>query len=611
MRSDRWGLPALLLATWLLLGGGPARGDLRLDRPTAATGPVIVLPAGAPVQAEFAAAELQKTLAQIFGAAYPLRRGPVKRSERAIVLQPAPPGPASPLGEEGYRLTVSPGRLTIAGGLPRGIIYGAYAALERYFGCRWLAPECAVIPARRAIVLRDGTASYVPPLPYRDTNSWSARDAGWALHQHLNGASIPYDPAHGWTNRYEVQTFDAMDPLFADHPEFFALVDGKRTLDGQLCFSNPEGRRRFRELVLARLRTQPVRILSIPQRERGEGGGSDSYCHCAACQAIAAREGSQSGPLLDFINDIAGAVAAEFPETFIQTEAYQWSLEPPARLHAAPNVIIQLCPIDCAYNLPLEHPINARFQRQIAAWSARTDHIFIWDYTINFWHLLAPHPNFRVFAPNIRFYLRHHASGVFEQSNNFHPAQEFSELRAYLLARALWNPQTDTERDIDDFVAGFYGAAAPMIRAYITRAHDSVRDPAFYMGIYNGCTCDSEACRTNHALPPRWPPDMLHALVALFDRAEQAVAADPVRLRRVERARLPLLYKQICGEYMNCGAGVDHDPALTREALGRLIDRFETLARREGVTCTCEFSDDDTGSLDVYLAGLKAWYVKQ
>ena len=59
------------------------------------------------------------------------------------------------------------------------------------------------------------------------------------------------------------------------------------------------------------------------------------------------------------------------------------------------------------------------------------------------------------------------------------------------------------------------------------------------------------------------------------------------------------------------GAGEEHDPNLTHEALGRLIDRFEKIARREGVTRTCEFNSTYTGTFDLYMKHLRAWYVAQ
>ena len=53
----------------------------------------------------------------------------------------------------------------------------------------------------------------------------------------------------------------------------------------------------------------------------------------------------------------------------------------------------------------------------------------------------------------------------FEQTNTS-PGHEFSELKSYLLARVLWNPDADADAVIDEFLAGYYGAAAPWSRRW-------------------------------------------------------------------------------------------------------------------------------------------------
>ena len=71
------------------------------------------------------------------------------------------------------------------------------------------------------------------------------------------------------------------------------------------------------------------------------------------------------------------------------------------------------------------------------------------------------------------------------------------------------------------------------------------------------------------------------------------------------------MYKRISGEYINLGDGAEHDPEMTHEKLGELIDRFETICRRVGVLRTCEFNDEDTGTFDVYMNGLQTWYAQR
>ena len=44
---------------------------------------------------------------------------------------------------------------------------------------------------------------------------------------------------------------------------------------------------------------------------------------------------------------------------------------------------------------------------------------------------------------------------------------EFYELRQYLIAKLLWNPDADVNALMDDFLDGYYGPAANYIREYI------------------------------------------------------------------------------------------------------------------------------------------------
>jgi len=51
------------------------------------------------------------------------------------------------LGREGFTLRTVGERLIIAGGPDRGVLYGVYALLEDYMGCRWFAPRVVRIPS--------------------------------------------------------------------------------------------------------------------------------------------------------------------------------------------------------------------------------------------------------------------------------------------------------------------------------------------------------------------------------------------------------------------------------------------------------------------------------
>jgi hypothetical protein len=89
----------------------------------------------------------------------------------------------------------------------------------------------------------------------------------------------------------------------------------------------------------------------------------------------------------------------------------------------------------------------------------------------------------------------------------------------------------------DDFLNGFYGHAAPFIRAYIRTLEAELAKSHTRLDIYEPPTAHAS--------------DYLSAVNVqqynqLFDKAEAAVAGQPEVLQRVKVARLPLDYAMIC-----------------------------------------------------------------
>ena len=48
----------------------------------------------------------------------------------------------------------------------------------------------------------------------------------------------------------------------------------------------------------------------------------------------------------------------------------------------------------------------------------------------------------------------------------------FAELKAWLLAKWMWNPEADMKALLDEFFDGYYGKGAPFVRAYFEKLHE-------------------------------------------------------------------------------------------------------------------------------------------
>jgi len=236
------------------------------------------------------------------------------------------------------------------------------------------------------------------------------------------------------------------------------------------------------------------------------------------------------------VNQVAEAVEAEFPDVWIETLAYQYTRKPPKTIRPRHNVVPRLCTIECDFSLPLDesaYPQNVRFVEDIRGWSAITDKLYVWDYTTNFHNYVGPHPNFPAIPGNIRFFRDNRVVGLFEQGANEAPHAEFGELRSWLIAKLLWNPDQPVEPLLDDFFAGYYGAAAGPIRQYFDELQTLALDPEITVRIFD-------------ALRGRWlTREFVERAEALWTEAERLAADDPDLLRRVRMSGITTLWARV------------------------------------------------------------------
>lgn len=481
-----------LVVTFALAGALGAEEELRLAvRGRPATYTVVVPAAASPSQA-YAAEELQKFVEGMTGVRLPVVADDGPLPDRAILLGETrhtarllgAPADLAALGDDGFRIKTCAPHLLIIGGAARGTLYGVYEVLERFLGCRWYASWHSVIPARDAIVIPSVDEAQKPAFVMREPFWYDMFDGDLAARNRCNGNAMRLADRHGGKIRFGgglfVHTFNTLCPpeeFFDAHPEYFSEIDGKRVGErSQLCLTNPDVLKIVTERVLARIRQdQGARLFSVSQNDWL------NFCTCAACRAIDDREASHAGTMITFVNGVAEAVEREFPDVWIETLAYQYTRKPPKTVRPRRNVVPRLCSIECDFSKPLARSAfeqNLRFVEELRAWGAMTDKLYVWDYTTNFRDYIAPFPNVRALQENARLFRDNGVVGLFEQGAYQGRHGDFAELKAWLLAKWLWDPETPAGPLLDDFFSGYYGAAAPLVRRYFDEVHGFNDDPA-------------------------------------------------------------------------------------------------------------------------------------
>jgi len=541
---------------------------------------VIVLAADATEPEQHAAAELSEFLAQITGAKFETAASASTRNAAHIFVGPGAAKQADPdftadgLGADGIVIRTVGGNLILAGGRPRGTLYAVYTFLEDHLGCRWWSSKVSTIPKKPTIDVPELNIRYVPALEYREPFWFDAFDGDWAARNKSNGNSERIDAKRGGKHIYQgfVHTFYPLIPpqtYFNEHPDWFSLINGKRTTDyAQLCLTNEEMRKELVKNLAAQLRANPGATIASVSQNDWHGN-----CQCLQCAAIEKEEESPAGLLLRFVNAVAEDIEGEFPNVAIDTLAYQYTRKPPKLTKPRRNVIVRLCSIECSFSKPLADERNKTFRDDIVGWSKIADRLYIWDYTTNFRHYVMPHPNLRVLGPNVRFFADHNVKGIFEQGAYTSNGAEMAELRAWVLAKLLWNPNLDGQKLIDEFVEGYYGPAAPHIKAYLNVTHDAVEAAGDHLGCFSEHTAKFLSFET---LSKGWTH---------LKAAEQAVQNDTDLKFRVQVAQLPVIYTFLVRwDEMRAAAQTAGADWPMPESAKAAYDQFTNIANQNSVT---------------------------
>ncbi|MDR1680995.1 MAG: DUF4838 domain-containing protein [Prevotellaceae bacterium] len=477
-----------------------------------------------------AAVLLQDFIRRISGATPEIRYANTARKGDIVVGNGVPNDrvPAGDLTEDGFRMTSTDGLLRIVSGGGKGTAYGAVTLLERFMGVGyWGEGEYSLTPAA-TIALPALDVAENPAFRHRQSQNYAmASDPIYTTWMRLES------PGDVFAGGYWVHTFDRLLPSAAygeTHPEYYSYFNGRRHPGkaSQWCLSNPD----VLEIVTGKLdsifKANPDRhIISVSQND-----GNYTNCQCEHCKATDEHEGAPSGSLIHFLNRLAD----RFPDREISTLAYLYTMKPPKHVKPRPNVNIMLCSIDCDREVSLTENASGReFVEAIEGWSRISDNIFVWDYGINFDNYLVPFPNFHILADNIRLFKKNNATMHFSQIAGVRGG-DFAEMRTWIVSKLMWNPACDTDSLMSVFLNGYYGAAAPYIYRYVKMIEGALMGSGQRLWIY-----DSPVSHKHGMLKPA----LMRRYAALFDRAEEAVAADSIRLARVRRTRLPLLYSEL------------------------------------------------------------------
>ena len=367
------------------------------------------------------------------------------------------------LEQDSYKIEVTENGMTVTGD-KNGVLYGVYNFLEKYAGIRFFTPTLEICPKGEITLPMGEILSHTPAMKARRL-TWHciASSPEWCVKHGINfGVNIPEELGGQRLNygKLFVHTINILAETTYPYPAYGTNP----------CVTDPTVLATVIKNVRKALEENPaINILSVSQND------FEGWCHCPNCRKIEEEEGSPAGPLLRFVNAVAEDLEKDYPNVIVDTLAYKYTQTTPKITKPHKNVCIRLCSINCCFTHPLENkdcPRSQKFYNDIVEWGKICDKLHIWDYTTNFHYYISTFPNFGVLHKNMKFFAENNVVSMFPQGNGQGVSGEFGEVRAYLLAKLMWDPYMDEEtyyRHMDEFLEAYYGAGWQNVRNFIDK----------------------------------------------------------------------------------------------------------------------------------------------
>jgi hypothetical protein len=225
------------------------------------------------------------------------------------------------------------------------------------------------------------------------------------------------------------------------------------------------------ENVIDLLASDPTKsIMSLTQMDIG-----NMWCQCSACKSVINTYGANSATQILFINDLTSRVQTWLNDTQggrkvqFMIFAYYETIDAPTKgnLKLNDNVSVWIAPIKDNYTIGVNSG-NNDLGPALAAWKNVASSVTIWAYSVYFSEYLVPYNSFDQLDQMIDACVDSNVYYMWVQGNwNTTQNTGFDSLKAYLIAKLMWDSTADVNKLTNDYFNAVYGqAAADMLNVY-------------------------------------------------------------------------------------------------------------------------------------------------
>jgi len=462
----------------------------------------ILIPEKRTITEEFAAGELSKYLEKI-------------TSEKIDVTSTKKDGdftftvgnnlePGINRGQEDYSVRTVENGVVLSGGGDRGTLYSVYEFLER-LGCRWyfMDKDDEIVPSMSledVLKIAKGNLNIVesPDFSVRinrietydlgprgnavsnaimskeqmtDRMDWTAKNRMNIFQYGIDHNKDCYDNWPGYAAVFDEMRsrgitigacghmfFQFMpEETFKEHPEWFALIDGKRVEHSQFCTSNKDACQFYVDNMLKFLNENPeIKYFGPWPHDMG------NWCECEQCKGR-----SIGDRYLELNNMVYRTLKEKRPDVTFTHFPYASYMMPPENVKPESGMNITLCTWgrDFAYTIN-DSKTPYHFRKALEAWSSISkeyNNTFIYHekYLRHLGFGFLPLP-LKILKPEIQYL---HGIGLdgFELPTGYF-GRRTKSLNAYVACKLIWDVNADVDAIVDDYFDKMYGKLAEVMR---------------------------------------------------------------------------------------------------------------------------------------------------
>lgn len=427
-------------------------------------------------------------------------------------------------------------QLIVASRTGRAAFYGITAFFEQQIGARFLEPGLEVIPLAR-FTMNELDYSYASPFAERDLAYHGLWPDG-AREEHRKKMRLarewraePY-PLYNFHDILPPDRFpDFYEPLESDTHDLwwrdFPWAPGEMGRKLNRCLDDAALVEAVTEELLALWRDDS------PRKARVFSGDDKPTISMVPMPWDMDSPCAETVPASEQLLTLLTALSRAFEEA-LPDQPFQFHVLAEGAFRAPPeaplnidDLIVQISTRDVDNSRSIRDAAseaNTRFREDLEGWAATGATLAVLDYVGNVHNPLQAHPNFDTLQERFQYFDQHLISRVyaFALPGIATPLGEWDALRAYVVAKLLWDPDYPADLAVADYVAGAYGPAAPLMERFLRM---TVR-----MRAESDAVLDAQTA-------PWWPVEWVEDSHALFEEAEALELSDDERLR-LGRARI-------------------------------------------------------------------------